>query len=65
VEVIRLLGYPAQQSEDFLSHLLSRERDSGGSGEAMVPELWISLTGRNVEDHDPIVTITRHPSLSR
>lgn len=52
VEVLRLLGYARQQS-------ISTGRLSV---EAEDQELWISLTGRNLDDHDPIALITRHPS---
>jgi hypothetical protein len=60
VEVIRLLGFPAQQPPGgVFSHL--QESNMSNASEMRGQELWISLTGRNLDDHDLIVMITRPP----
>lgn len=49
MEVTRLRGYAWQQTSKMFSSLSSQQ------------ELWISLTGRNIDDHDPIVKVIEHP----
>lgn len=48
VEVIRLKGYVYHQINKVLNLQPTQE-------------LWISLTGRNVDDHDSIVIINKRP----